>query len=112
MSSVKVIEIPLIKATNESLEGYGCLVDNYEESKIEIVTWPKQGWREIEKGTGNEAGYTEGSFDTWWEGNTLWGRNNAVLHKSDYEIDGKYILAYSSISEKNLKNQNLHSLAA
>ena len=106
MSSVKVIEIPLIKATNESLEGYGCLVDNYEESKIEIVTWPKQGWREIEKGTGNEAGYTEGSFDTWWEGNTLWGRNNAVLHKSDYEIDGKYILAYSSISEKNLKNQN------
>ena len=89
MSSPEAIEIPLIKATNESLKGYGYLIDSYEKSDIEIVTWPKQGWREIDKGTGNEGGYTEGSFDTWWEGDTLYGQNNAVEHKSDYEVDGK-----------------------
>ena len=68
MSSADAVEIPLIKATNESLKGYGYLIDSYESSKVEIVTWPKQGWREIDKGTGNEGGSTEGSFDTWWEG--------------------------------------------
>ena len=57
------IEIPLIKATNENLQGYGYLIDSFEKSEIEIVTWPKQGWREIEEGTGNEGGTTEGSFE-------------------------------------------------
>lgn len=105
MHSSKAIEIPLIKATNKTLEGYGRLVDSYKNSEIEIVTWPKQGWREIEEGTGNEAGFTEGSFDTWWEGETLWGQNHAVQHKSDYEIDGKYILGYKNIPENNLKEK-------
>ena len=72
MSSSKVIEIPLVEATNETLKGYGHLVNNYKDSEIEIVTWPRQGWREIEEGTGNEAGFTEGSFNTWWEGETLY----------------------------------------
>ena len=106
MSSPEAIEIPLIKATNENLKGYGYLIDSYEKSEIEIVTWPKQGWREIEKGTGNEGGCTEGSFDTWWEGDTLYGQNNAVEHKSDYEIDGKYILGYSTLPEKISTNTN------
>ena len=49
------VEIPLVKATNETLKGYGYLIDSYENSDIEIVTWPKQGWREIDEGTGNEV---------------------------------------------------------
>ena len=36
------IEIPLIKATNENLKGYGYLIDSYENSDIEIVTWPNK----------------------------------------------------------------------
>ena len=44
----KEIEIPLVKATNENLKGYGYLIDSFENSDIEIVTWPKQGWRDIE----------------------------------------------------------------
>ena len=95
MSSADAVEIPLIKATNETLNGYGYLIDSYENSDIEIVTWPKQGWREIDEGTGNEGGSTEGSFDAWWEGSTLYGQNNAVQHNSDYEVDGKYILGYA-----------------
>ena len=51
----KEIEIPLVKATNENLKGYGYLIDSFENSDIEIVTWPKQGWRDIEEGTGNEG---------------------------------------------------------
>ena len=78
----KEIEIPLVKATNENLKGYGYLIDSFENSDIEIVTWPKQGWRDIEEGTGNEGGTTEGSFDTWWQGDVLYGQNNAVQHKS------------------------------
>ena len=77
------IEIPLIQATDENLKGYGYLIDTYEKSEIEIVTWPKQGWRDIEEGTGNEGGSTEGSFNTWWQGDILYGQNNAVQHKSD-----------------------------
>ena len=46
----KEIEIPLVKATNENLKGYGYLIDSFENSDIEIVTWPKQGWRDIEEG--------------------------------------------------------------
>ena len=106
MSLAQTFEIPLIKATNESLKGYGYLIDSYENSDIEIVTWPKQGWREIDKGTGDEGGATEGSFDTWWDGSTLYGQNNAVQHKSEYEVDGKYILGYSSLPDTLAKNQN------
>ena len=106
MSSAQAFEIPLIKATNKSLKGYGYLIDSYENSDIEIVTWPKQGWREIDKGTGNEGGATEGYFDTWWDGSTLYGQNNAVQHKSEYEVDGKYILGYSSLPDTLIKNQN------
>ena len=106
MSSTQAFQIPLIKATNESLRGYGYLIDSYENSDIEIVTWPNRGWREIDKGTGNEGGVTEGSFDTWWDGSTLYGQNNAVQHKSEYEVDGKYILGYSSSPDTLIKNQN------
>ena len=106
MSSIQAIEIPLIKATNDSLKGYGYLIDSYENTDIEIITWPKQGWREIDEGTGNEGGITEGSFDTWWDGSTLYGQNNAVQHNSEYEEDGKYILAHSTHPEALIKDQD------
>ena len=61
MNKSEAVEIPLIKATNETLKGYGYLIDSYKDSDIEIITWPKQGWREIDEGTGNEGGSTEGS---------------------------------------------------
>ena len=96
MSSISKTEIPLIEATNQNLEGYGYLIDNFDQCEIEIVTWPKQGWRNIEEGTGNEGGVTEGSFETWWDEGILYGRNNAVEHKSKYDGDGKYLLGYSS----------------
>ena len=96
MPSYNKIEIPLIEATNQNLKGYGYLVNDFDQCEIEIVTWPKQGWRNIEEGTGNEGGATEGLFETWWEEGILYGRNTAVEHKGEYDKDGRYLLGYSS----------------
>ena len=96
MPSNNKIEIPLIEATNQNLKGYGYLVNDFDQCEIEIVTWPKQGWRNIEEGTGNEGGATEGPFETWWEEGILYGRNTAVEHKGEYDKDGRYLLGYSS----------------
>ena len=104
MPSFNKVEIPLVNATNENLKGYGYLVDVYDQCKIEIVTWPKRGWRDIEEGTGNEGGTTEGPFEAWWEQNILYGRNSAVEHKSEYDKDGRYLLGYSSDPDTLKKN--------
>ncbi len=71
-------EVPLIRATPASLQGYGKLVDDCRDYPIEIVTWPVAGWRACDPGTGNEAGTTRGNFDFWWEGDVLYGSNQAV----------------------------------
>ncbi|MEM7292232.1 MAG: ureidoglycolate lyase [Pseudomonadota bacterium] len=81
-------EVPLIEATDETVQGYGKLVDSPDECEIEIVTWPAQGWRPIDAGTGNEAGYVEGVFYGEWQGDTLMGRNEAV--------DGHYVMGWSN----------------
>src|ERR1700754_772505 len=74
----KVHETPLVIATNEALEGYGCLVDDAANFPIEIVRWPAQGWRPIDANSGDQGGVTEGLFEFWWKGETLFARNNAV----------------------------------
>lgn len=67
-------------ATNENLKGYGCLVsrEEYKTFPVEIVQWPKNTGRPIDVDTGNQAGTKEGIFDFWWEGDVLFGKNNAV----------------------------------
>ena len=52
--------LPLKRATPESLQGYGALVDDYRDFPIEIVTWPVSGWRQCDPGTSNEGGATTG----------------------------------------------------
>ena len=77
-ATLEILDLPLIEATAESLEGYGCLVEDPDSCEIEIVTWPAPGWRPVEEGTGNEGGTTEGTFSFWWTGDVLQGRNEAV----------------------------------
>ncbi|HYC08607.1 MAG TPA: ureidoglycolate lyase [Steroidobacteraceae bacterium] len=74
----RVHETPLVAATNESLAGYGCLVDDPKSFRIEIVRWPAQGWRPIDANSGDQGGVTEGLFEFQWKGETLYARNNAV----------------------------------
>jgi ureidoglycolate lyase len=68
----------LVEATAESLAGLGELVDEPERHRVEIVTWPAQGWRPVDPGTGNEGGTTEGIFRFWWDGEVYRGANEAV----------------------------------
>ena len=79
--------VPLIAATNESLEGYGCLVDDPDIFEIEIVRWPAQGWRPVDPDTGDEGGWIEGVFESTWRGDVLYGQNDAV--------NGDYVLGWS-----------------
>ena len=74
----RVHETPLLAASAESLAGYGCLVDDPRNFPIEIVRWPAQGWRAIDKNTGDQGGVTEGLFEFCWKGETLYARNHAV----------------------------------
>jgi ureidoglycolate lyase len=73
-----VHETPLVVATDESLKGYGALVDDPKSFPIEIVRWPQQGWRPIDENSGDQGGITQGVFEFAWEGETLYARNNAV----------------------------------
>ena len=85
--SLPIIEAPLIVATDESMKGYGCLVDDPDRFDIEIVRWPAQGWRPVDPGTGDEGGYVEGVFRCTWKGDVLYGINEAV--------NGDYVLGWS-----------------
>ena len=86
--SLELFEVPLIVATEDSLRGYGCLVDDPQSFEIEIVRWPAQGWRPVDEGTGTEAGFVEGIFYGEWRGDVLYGSNEAV--------SGNYVLGWST----------------
>ncbi len=74
----KVCMAPLVEATDESLAGFGSLVDDPASFPIESVRWPAQGWRPVEANSGDQGGTTEGLFRFAWRGDTLWARNEAV----------------------------------
>lgn len=78
----------MLRATEESVKGYGCLVDDPDTFEIEIAQWPRQGWRPIDDGTGDEAGWVEGDFTGEWKGDVLFGSNAAV--------NGHYVLGWSA----------------
>ena len=74
----RVVQTPLVAATDESLAGYGRLVDDPSSFPIEIVRWPAQGWRTVDENSGDQGGVTEGRFDFAWRGQTLFATNHAV----------------------------------
>jgi len=86
-ANLRRINVPILEATPTTLDGYGYLFDNPEEVTVEIVRWPAQGWRPVDPDCGDEGGTTEGVFLGEWQGDILYGRNEAV--------DGHYILGYA-----------------
>ena len=81
-------DVPLIVATDESVQDYGALVEHPDDIEIEIVRWPATGWRQVDEDSGNEAGWVEGTFHGEWQGDVLFGRNDAV--------SGHYVLGWST----------------
>jgi ureidoglycolate lyase len=74
----RVHETPLVVANDANLAGYGRLVDTPTTFPIEIVRWPRQGWRPVDANSGDQGGVAEGLFEFAWKGETLYARNNAV----------------------------------
>ena len=64
------------------------MVEDPAKYDIEISRWPLQGWRPIDKGTGDEGGFVEGIFKCDWNVDVLFGKNEAV--------SGHYILGWSA----------------
>jgi hypothetical protein len=90
----------LVRATNETLKGYGVLVDDYKDFPIEIVQWPKPSGRPIDAGTGDQAGTKKGIFEFWREGDYFYGRNNAV--------NDEYLLGWS-VNPGDARKDAVHS---
>lgn len=90
-AGLATLRIPVVDATNMSLQGYGYLVDDPSACAIEIVRWPAQGTRPVDADTGDQGGTTEGTFLSTWKGDVLYGRNEAV--------DGHYILGFGVAPE-------------
>jgi hypothetical protein len=59
---LRSVVMPVVDATPAALKDYGCLVDEPEEYRIEIVPWPAQGRRSVDAGTGDQGGITEGDI--------------------------------------------------
>lgn len=90
-AGLRRVVMPVVDATAASLAGYGRLVDDPAECKVEIVRWPAQGTRPIDEDTGDQGGTTQGVFVSSWDGDILYGRNEAV--------GGHYVLAYAQPPE-------------
>ena len=86
------VAMPVVPATPAALAGYGRLVDDPDECAVEIVRWPARGWRPVDDDSGDEAGTTRGIFVSEWDGDVLFGRNEAV--------EGHYVLAYATAPEE------------
>jgi len=86
--SLPLHEVPLIRATDESVKYYGCLVADPGNFNIEIVRWPRPDWRPVDEGTGDEGGFVEGIFSARWKCDILYGTNDAV--------NGNYVLGWST----------------
>lgn len=77
-----------VVADADTLEGYGRLMDGPpEDYPLEIVRWPAAGWRPVDPDSGDEGGTKQGQFLTRWDGDILYGSNEAV--------GGKYILGFA-----------------
>ncbi len=87
-AGLPTVRMPVIDATEANLQDFGRLVQDPASCPVEIVRWPSQGARPVDEDTGNEAGTTEGVFVSAWNGDILYGKNEAV--------GGHYILAYAT----------------
>lgn len=86
--NISILQVPLVIATLETFEhkGYGVIESSFEKATVDIVVWPKQGWRDVVSGTGDEGGITQGEFVFTWEGDMAVARNHAV--------DGHYVTGW------------------
>jgi ureidoglycolate lyase/seryl-tRNA synthetase len=75
---IKMVHLPLVIATKESLQNLGNLVHRFESANVTIVDWPRKSKaRPLMSNTG-VGPITQGDFKVWWEGDMLHGENHSV----------------------------------
>jgi len=62
LAGLQRVPMPMVDASPESLKGYGSLVDDPKDCRIEIVRWPTLGSRPVDDDTGDQGGTTQGVF--------------------------------------------------
>lgn len=110
---LKVQDVALQPATDETLKGFGKLVRDPEDFTVakrtfEITPWPKQGWRELDPGTGDEAGTTEGDFEVEWSGDYFMGKNLAVATVNNHYLDGLGALPENATHESTAARDSIY----
>ncbi len=81
LASTGVHPVPLVRATAEALAGLGRIVTAYDPTDVQIVPWPRPGWRPLVAGTGVEGGVVSGLFEMAREGELLYAHNHAVARR-------------------------------
>jgi len=71
-NAVRVFDVPLVRATDASLAGFGRLVRGFssKEAQCDITPFPLAGWRKLIPGTGDEGGVVEDVFRLLRDGRT------------------------------------------
>lgn len=87
-TDIKLIEVPLIRATKETFKNFGHLVTDFEKEQVIIETWPAPGWRRVEEGTGNEGGVTSGKF--------IFEHLGQCFNAHNHAVNGNYISGWFS----------------
>ncbi len=75
-SGRKYVDIPLVKATEKTLAGYGEIVKDFDRRSVHIVQWPNSGARGVSGGC--DGGITMGEFDSVWRDDHCYVENKAV----------------------------------
>lgn len=75
---VRVVDVPLVEANEETFAPYGRIVHDYAGEEVWLTQWPARGRRTVEAGTGRGGGTVEGAFEMERRGDLMLGRNEAV----------------------------------
>jgi len=79
-------EVPICRATEDSVKKFGKLVPDFHAEQIEKMTWPKpSGWRKIMDDSGNKAAVAEGDYVIEWKGD--------LVHAFSVATDAKFVTA-------------------
>ncbi len=74
----RVVRARALRATEQSLVGYGHFVDDFARAEVTIVPWPVRGPRPLVPGTGIEGGTVEDRFVMERRGQVQYAVNHAV----------------------------------
>jgi len=80
LEELDIVNVPVVSANKETLKGYCEIVENYQDTKVINVKWPKIKGRSVDDNTGDQALHTEGIFEFNYKNNFCIAKNNSVAN--------------------------------